>query len=49
VAIVLAGRDVIVDMKVIRAYLTGVDDWSLETKSWGNGVWKGDGLDVLWF
>jgi hypothetical protein len=49
VAVVLAGRDVIVDTKAIGAYLTGADDWSLETESWENGVWKGDGLDVLWF
>ncbi|KAH6985552.1 hypothetical protein EDB80DRAFT_767963 [Ilyonectria destructans] len=49
VAVVLAGRDVIVDTKAIGAYLTGADDWSLETESWEHGVWKGDGLDVLWF
>jgi hypothetical protein len=49
VAVVLAGRDAIVDTKTIAAYLTGTDDWSLDTESWENGVWKGDGLDVLWF
>jgi hypothetical protein len=49
VAVVLAGRDVIVDTRAIGAYLTGAADWSLETESWENGVWKGDGLDVLWF
>lgn len=49
VTVVLAGRDVIVDTKAIGAYLTGSDDWSLETESWENGVWKGDGLDVMWF
>ncbi|KFY89936.1 hypothetical protein V500_05389 [Pseudogymnoascus sp. VKM F-4518 (FW-2643)] len=49
VAVVLAGRDVIVDTKAIGAYLTDADDWSLETESWENGLWKGDGLDVLWF
>ncbi|KAJ3453283.1 hypothetical protein MRS44_017530 [Fusarium solani] len=37
VAVVLAGRDVIVDTKAIGAYLTGADDWSLETESWENG------------
>lgn len=49
VAVLLAGRDAIVDTKAVGAYLTGADDWSLETESWENGVWKGDGLDVLWF
>ncbi|KAJ3542277.1 hypothetical protein NM208_g4188 [Fusarium decemcellulare] len=38
VAVVLAGRDVIVDTNTIGAYLTGKDDWSLETGSWENGI-----------
>ncbi|KAH6874275.1 hypothetical protein B0T10DRAFT_587751 [Thelonectria olida] len=49
VTVVLAGRDVIVDTKVIGAYLTGADDWFLETRSGEDVVWKGDGLDVMWF
>jgi hypothetical protein len=49
VTVVLGGRDVIIDTKVIGVYLTGSDDWILETGSWEDGVWKGDGLDVLWF
>ncbi|EEU33859.1 uncharacterized protein NECHADRAFT_101054 [Fusarium vanettenii 77-13-4] len=49
VTVVLGGRDAIIDTKVIGAYLTGSDDWNLETTSWKDGVWKGDGLDVLWF
>ncbi|PTB61710.1 hypothetical protein BBK36DRAFT_1131147 [Trichoderma citrinoviride] len=49
VAVVLAGRDAIVDTNAVGAYLTGTDDWSLQTESWENGVWSGDGLDVLWF
>ncbi|KAH7248277.1 hypothetical protein B0J15DRAFT_400974 [Fusarium solani] len=49
VAIVLAGKDVIVDTKVIGAYLTGADYWPPDTGSWENGIWKGDGLDILWF
>ncbi|KAJ3453231.1 hypothetical protein MRS44_013203 [Fusarium solani] len=49
VAVVLAGKDVIVDTKVIGAYLTGADYWPPDTGSWENGIWKGDGLDVLWF
>jgi hypothetical protein len=48
VAIVLAGRDVIVDANAIGTYLMGSDDWSLETESWENGVWKGNRLDILW-
>jgi hypothetical protein len=49
VAVSLAGSDLIVDTKVIRAYLTGGDDWSLAIENWENGQWTGDDLDVLWF
>ncbi|KAH7113396.1 hypothetical protein EDB81DRAFT_670346, partial [Dactylonectria macrodidyma] len=28
---------------------TGADDWILETSHWEDGIWKGDGLDVVWF
>ncbi|KAH7304600.1 hypothetical protein B0I35DRAFT_445096 [Stachybotrys elegans] len=49
VAVVLAGRDVIVDTRTIGAYLTGANDWSLDTESWKNRVWKGKGLNLLWF
>ena len=48
-AVVLAGKDVIVDTKVIGAYLTGADYWPPDTGNWENGIWKGDGLDILWF
>jgi hypothetical protein len=52
--VTLGGRDLIVNTKVIRAYITGGDDWILSNAGWGDegwkgGDWKGDGLDVLWF
>lgn len=49
VAVVLAGRDSVIDAKTIGAYLTGSVGWTLDTWSWKDGVWKGDGLDVWWF
>jgi hypothetical protein len=45
----LAGNDLIVNTKMIRAYLTGGDDWSLATDDWENGEWKSNNLNVLWF
>lgn len=48
-AVALAAKDVIVDSKVVGAYLTGADDWILDTGGWKDGAWKGKGLDVLWF
>lgn len=47
--VVLAGRDAIVDTKAIGAYLTGANDWILGAEGWEDGVWRGDGLDVMWF
>lgn len=47
-AVVLAGKDAIVDTAVTGAYLTGIDNW-FEADSWKDSVWKGDGLDVMWF
>ncbi|KAH7147026.1 hypothetical protein B0J13DRAFT_664913 [Dactylonectria estremocensis] len=47
--VVLAGSDIVIDTKTIGAYLTGADDWILETSHWEDGIWKGDGLDVVWF
>jgi hypothetical protein len=49
VTVVLAGRDAIIDTKAIGAYLTGSDNWVLETGGWKDGVWQGDEVDVLWF
>ncbi|KAM9873752.1 alpha beta hydrolase fold family [Verticillium dahliae] len=49
VCVVLSGRDRIIDAKVVGAYLTGADDWSLELDIWEDGVWEGDMLEVLWF
>ncbi|KAH7118145.1 hypothetical protein B0J13DRAFT_532965 [Dactylonectria estremocensis] len=49
VTVVLASSDIVVNTKAIGAYLTGADDWILETSHWEDGIWKGNGLDVLWF
>jgi hypothetical protein len=54
VTVTLSGSDLIVNTKVIRAYMTGGDDWGLSSGGWGDegwkgGEWKGDGLDVLWY
>ncbi|KAF4984800.1 hypothetical protein FZEAL_91 [Fusarium zealandicum] len=49
VTVVLAGKDAIVDTKVIGAYLTGAKDWVLDSGGLKEGMWKGDRLDVLWF
>ena len=47
--VVLGGKDLIVDTDVVGRYLTGADNEGRETESWKKGVWKGEGLDVLWF
>jgi hypothetical protein len=52
--VALGGSDLVVNTKVIRAYMTGGDDWILSSGGWGDEgwkdrEWKGDGLDVLWF
>lgn len=49
VTVVLGGKDPIVDTEVVGKYLTGADNGSRETGIWKEGIWKGDGLDVLWF
>lgn len=47
--VALAGRDIVMDTKVILAYLTGSDDWTLKIGNWTDAEWKSDVLDVLWF
>ncbi|KAL8308821.1 hypothetical protein RB593_006905 [Gaeumannomyces tritici] len=54
VTVTLGGADLIVNAKVIRAYMTGGDDWIPSSGAWGDegwtdGDWKRDGLKVLWF
>ncbi|KAL8366263.1 hypothetical protein RB595_004842 [Gaeumannomyces hyphopodioides] len=54
VTVTLGGADLIVNAKVIRAYMTGGDDWILSSGAWGDegwtdGDWKRGGLKVLWF
>lgn len=48
VSVVLAGRDIVIDTKVIRAYLTGLDNWALKSADWTNVARQDAGLDVLW-
>ena len=48
-AVALAGKDLIIDTKAVGAYLTGANDWVLETGDWKDGLWKGNGLEVVWF
>lgn len=47
--VVLAGRDAIIDAKTVGEYLLGSKNWVPETGRWRNGLWQGDGVDVLWF
>ena len=49
VTVVLGGKDLIVDTEVVKAYLTENESVGPGKGSWKGGVWKGDGLDVLWF
>lgn len=49
VTVVLGGRDIVVDTKMIRAYLTGSNNWTIETANWTETARNRDGLDVLWF
>lgn len=49
VSVFLAGRDIVIDTKAIRAYLLGWEDWVLETGDWADEVWKVDRLELQWF
>lgn len=49
VTVVLGGKDLIVDTEVIKEYLTGNESVSREKESWEERVWRGNGLNVLWF
>ncbi len=42
VSVALAGSDLVVDTKVIGAYLTGADEWTLDTKGWEreDRIWR---------
>jgi hypothetical protein len=41
--------DIVVDTKVIMAYLMGSDTWTLGDEFRNDAVWRDDGLEVLWF
>ena len=47
--VVLGGKDLIVDTKTVRAYFTDGGGGAWEKESGSMQIWKGDGLDVLWF
>lgn len=47
--VVLAGKDIVVDTKSIRAYLTGSDNWALGTGNRMEGTRERNELEVLWF
>ncbi|CAI6089270.1 unnamed protein product [Clonostachys chloroleuca] len=49
VSVALAGRDIVTNAEIIRAYLTSSDDWFTATGGRADGLWRGDCLDVLWF
>jgi hypothetical protein len=49
VTVVLGGKDLIVDTKVVKTYLTENKSARRENEAWKEEPWKGDGLDVLWF
>jgi hypothetical protein len=49
VSVALAGRDIVTNAEIIRAYLTNSDDWFTATGGRADELWRGDCLDVLWF
>ncbi|KAK7177821.1 alpha beta hydrolase fold family [Paraphaeosphaeria sporulosa] len=49
VTVVLGGKDLIVDTEIVKAYLTDSESVRPAKGGWEERVWKGDGLDVLWF
>lgn len=49
VTVVLGGKDLIVNAEAVKAYLTDNESVSRDKGCWKEGVWKGDGMDVLWF
>ncbi|KFA70719.1 hypothetical protein S40288_07597 [Stachybotrys chartarum IBT 40288] len=49
VTVVLAGKDIVIDTKSIRAYLTGSDNWALGTGNRTRGTRESNELEVLWF
>jgi hypothetical protein len=49
VTVVLGGKDLIVDTKAVKAYLTDNKTGGKEDGSWKEGTWNGKELDVLWF
>lgn len=49
VSVALAGRDIVTNAELIRAYLTSSDNWFTATWDRADGYWRGSRLDVLWF
>jgi hypothetical protein len=48
-AVVLAGRDSVIDTRAIRAYLLGSENWVLEKADKSNLERKNDKMNVIWF
>ncbi|KAF2650922.1 hypothetical protein K491DRAFT_607956 [Lophiostoma macrostomum CBS 122681] len=49
VTVVLSGKDLIVNTEAVKKYLTEDKNMEPKKRRWNDGLWKGDGLDVLWF
>lgn len=47
--VVLCGKDLIVNTEAVGAYLARAENGSREAGNWRERVWKGDGLNLLWF
>ena len=49
VTVSLAEKDLIVDTEAVGRYLAGDQSEKPLTEDWKHRVWKGRGLDILWF
>ena len=47
--VVLAGRDAIVNTKLVQKYLAEEDDWPLKTGNRDTKTWNANQLDILQF
>lgn len=49
VTVSLCGKDLIVDTEAVGRYLARDRNDPRATEHWKNQIWKGQGLDILWF
>jgi hypothetical protein len=47
--VVLAGKDSVIDTRVIRAYLQGSESWASEQADVSDPWRKSDQMEVVWF